>query len=77
MIYHVKKTLWRFVMDTQKEYKRVKEIKEAFVQDQYECPVCKGELDIFVEQVDSFEVEEEARCPHCAKLLRIEGHTVH
>ena len=64
-------------MELNKAWEREKKIKKAFMQDQYECPVCEGELDIFVEQVDDFEVKEEARCAKCAKLIRIEGHTVH
>ncbi len=56
---------------------RYKAQKQAFMTEQTECPVCHGELDIFVEGVNEFVVKEEARCSQCLALTRIESKVLH
>ena len=56
---------------------RYKAHRQAFMTEQTECPVCHGELDIFVESVNEFVVKEEARCSQCMALTRIESQVLH
>jgi len=51
--------------------------KKQFLQEQTKCPICCGELDIFVECVSSSCVKEEARCTQCRTLSRVQHHCVH
>ena len=56
---------------------RCKAQKQAFMKEQTKCAVCEGELDLFVERVNQYEVKEEARCSQCLALLRIENQILH
>ncbi len=51
--------------------------KTQFLREQTECPICQGELDIFVESVHTHRIKEEARCTQCMALSRVQNHFIH
>ena len=51
--------------------------KTDFLREQTECPICNGELSIFVECINTLQVKEEARCTQCMALSRVQDHRLH
>ncbi len=51
--------------------------KTEFLREQNECPICQGELDIFIEALGASKIKEEARCTQCMALSRVENHALH
>ena len=51
--------------------------KTQFLRDQTECPICQGELNIFVEAIGSHQIKEEAHCTQCMTLSRVQKHGLH
>lgn len=56
---------------------QLKEMKD-FINEQSQCPVCNGQLDIYTEVTPStYMIKEEARCVECMTLSRVENHHLH
>lgn len=51
--------------------------KTQFLDEQNKCPLCCGDLDIYVESISKSSLREEARCTSCMALSRVENHIVH
>lgn len=51
--------------------------KAQFLNEQNQCPLCSGDLDIYVESLSKSSLREEARCTSCMALSRVENHIVH
>ena len=51
--------------------------KTDFLREQTQCPICHGDLDIFVESINPYQVKEEARCTQCMALSRVQDHLLH
>ena len=52
--------------------------KNQFLQEQNKCPICCGDLDIYVEPIAStYSLREEARCVECMALSRVSQHIIH
>ena len=52
--------------------------KKQFLTEQNQCPVCLGQLDIYVEQITAtHSLREEARCVECMAVSRVAHHIVH
>ena len=65
-------------LKTHQQYTEHKEYeKTQFLRDQTECPICQGELNIFVEVIGSHQVKEEAHCTQCMALSRVQKHGLH
>jgi len=61
-----------------KEHYEYKESEKTdFLREQMECPICHGDLDIFVECINSHQIKEEARCAQCMALSRVQDHLLH
>ena len=52
--------------------------KNQCLEEQNQCPICFGDLDIYVEMIPStHQLREEARCVNCMALSRVANHIVH
>ena len=51
---------------------------QQFINEQNQCPMCCGKLDIHVEFIPfTYSLREEARCQSCMALSRVKNHIVH
>ena len=64
-------------MQHREHYEFKESPKRQFLREQTECPFCRGRLDIETKDINTFIVEEEARCLQCSILSRKEDHTLH
>lgn len=51
--------------------------KEKFLTEHWLCPTCEEWLEFKAKCDDHGEVTEEAHCPKCQSVSRIETHTLH
>ena len=66
------------VMNKQKAVSSNLQEKTQFLEEQNKCPLCRGDLDIYVEWIPStHSLREEARCLECMALSRVENHVIH
>ena len=61
----------------QKNFDRQEEAHQ-FLKEQNQCPICSGDLDIYVECIPAtYSIREEARCQSCMALSRVANHIIH
>ena len=65
-------------MKNQEKYFTQTSETHQFLKEQNYCPICSGELDIYVECIPAtYSLREEARCVSCMALSRVENHIIH